>query len=144
MSNAAPTLRESIDRLGSFMNRERSIIFSIFTYAIAVGVFSLIIPLTVQELVNTFAFSVSSVMVVTLVGIMAGILFFVGIFRVLQFYATDILERRIFVRVFLSFAEIFPKVMRGRFPFNILFSHGSDETMMKHICSCNAVYRSRI
>ena len=103
-----PSLRENLDRLSSFLSQDRSIILPIFTYAIAVGLFSLIIPLTVQELVNTFAFAISPVMVITLVGIMAGILLFVGIFKILQFYAMDILERRIFVRMALRLAQVLP------------------------------------
>ena len=108
MNQSVPLLRETLDRLGLFLKQERSILLAILTYAVAVGVFSLIIPLTVQELVNTFAFAVSPVMVVTIVGIMAVILLVVGIFRVLQFYATDILERRIFVRVTLALARVLP------------------------------------
>jgi len=115
MNQPVPVLRETLDRLGLFLRQERSILLAILTYAIAVGVFSLIIPLTVQELVNTFAFSVSPVMVVTIVGIMAVILFFVGIFRVLQFYATDVLERRIFVRVTLALAQILPRYQKETF-----------------------------
>ena len=65
-------------------------------------------PLTVQELVNTFAFSVQPIMVVTLVTIMAGILVFVSVFRALQFYATELLERRIFVRMSLALARKLP------------------------------------
>lgn len=110
-----PLLRENLDRLGFFMKQERSVLLAILTYAIAVGVFSLIIPLTVQELVNTFAFAVSPVMVITLVGIMAVILLFVGIFRVLQFYATDILERRVFVRVTLNLAQMLPHLKQESF-----------------------------
>jgi len=66
MSQNIPTLRKNLDLLGTFLSQERSIIFPVFTYAIAVGLFSLIIPLTVQELVNTFAFSVSPLMVLPL------------------------------------------------------------------------------
>ncbi len=115
MKVSAPLLRESLDRLELFLRQERSILFSMLTYAIAVGVFSLIIPLTVQELVNTFAFSVSPIMVVTIVGIMAAILLLVGIFRVLQFYATDILERRVFVRVTLALAKLLPRYKEDQF-----------------------------
>ncbi|QPJ63270.1 MAG: ATP-binding cassette domain-containing protein [Candidatus Nitronauta litoralis] len=114
----APTFRETLDRLGRFVKQERSLLFFIFVYAIAVGLFSLIIPFSVQELVNTFAFAVTPVMVVTLVGIMAGILLFVGFFRVLQFYATDILERRIFVRVSLALAELLPRFKEKTFSSN--------------------------
>jgi len=115
MSQDLPLLRENLDRLGMFMRQERSVLMAILTYAIVVGVFSLIIPLTVQELVNTFAFAVSPVMVMTLVGIMAVILLFVGVFRVLQFYATDLLERRVFVRVALALAQILPRFKEDSF-----------------------------
>lgn len=115
MNQPLPLLRENLDRLGLFIGKERTILVTILTYAVAVGVFSLIIPLTVQELVNTFAFSVSPVMVLTLVGIMAVILIFVGMFRVLQFYATDILERRVFVRVALNLAQVLPRFKETTF-----------------------------
>ena len=115
MRQHRPLLQENLDRLGLFLRQERSIFWTVLAYAVAVGVFSLIIPLTVQELVNTFAFAVSPVMVVTIVGIMAVILFFVGVFRVLQVYATDILERRIFVRVTLALARILPRYKRETF-----------------------------
>jgi len=115
-----PTLRKNLDLLGSFLSQERSIVFLVFTYAVAVGLFSLIIPLTVQELVNTFAFSVSPVMVATLVGIMAGILFIVGIFRVLQFYASDMVERRVFVRMVISLARVLPQFKENTFRSNYI------------------------
>lgn len=120
MTQNIPTLRKNLDLLGSFLNQERSIIFPVFTYAIAVGLFSLIIPITVQELVNTFAFSVSPVMVVTLVGIMAGMLFIVGIFRVLQFYASDMVERRVFVRLVLYLARVLPQFKENTFQSNYI------------------------
>jgi ABC-type bacteriocin/lantibiotic exporter with double-glycine peptidase domain len=108
MASKPPTLRENLDRLGLFLRGERKLLFSILIYAWAVGLFSLIIPLTVQELVNTFAYAVTPVMVVTLVGIMAGILLFVGVFRILQFYGTDLVERRLFVRLSLALAKVVP------------------------------------
>lgn len=120
MTQNVPTLRKNLDLLGSFLSRERSIIFPVFTYAIAVGLFSLIIPLTVQELVNIFAFSVSPVMVATLVGIMAGTLFIVGIFKVLQFYATDMMERRVFVRLVLNLARVLPRFKEITFRSNYI------------------------
>ena len=120
MNQPVPPLRENLDRLGLFLSQERSILLAILSYAVAVGVFSLIIPLTVQELVHTFAFSVSPVMVVTIVGIMAVILLFVGIFQVLQFYATDVLERRVFVRVTLALARILPRYQNETFRSDVI------------------------
>lgn len=109
MTDRQHTLGENIEHFGLFLRRERRIVFWILNYAIVVGIFSLIVPFTVQELVNTFAFAVTPIMVATLVAIMAGILLFVGIFKVLQFFATDLLERRIFVRVTLALAKVFPQ-----------------------------------
>ncbi len=98
-------LRQILARLRLFIAQEQRLLSLLVLYAVAVGFFSLIIPLTVQELVNTFAFAIQPIMVVTLVAIMAAILLFVGAFRVLQFYATDMLERRLFVRVALALAS---------------------------------------
>ncbi len=92
-------------RLGIFRQQERRLLWLLISYALAIGLFSLIVPLTVQELVNTFAFAVQPIMVVTLIGLMGVVLLVVGAFRVLQFYANDVLERRIFVRVTLPLAS---------------------------------------
>lgn len=109
MTQKTPSLKETIDLFGSFLSQERTTVFPVLIYAVAVGLFSLIIPITVQELVNTFAFAISPVMVFTIVAIMAGILLVVGIFRVLQFYATDIIERRFFARMTLALARTLPR-----------------------------------
>lgn len=107
--------REVLQHMGVFLRQERHMLSTIFMYAMAVGVFSLIIPITVQELVNTFAFAIQPIMVVTLVSIMAGVLAFVSVFKVLQFYGTDLLERRIFVRLTLAFARTFPSIQEAHF-----------------------------
>lgn len=112
MGTNLPNFKDHLDRLGLFIRHERLLFVAILTYAVVVGIFSLIIPLTVQELVNTFAYTVSPVMLVTIIGIMAIILLFVGAFRILQFYATDILERRIFVRVTLALAQIASRIRK--------------------------------
>jgi len=115
-TNSGQTMHSDVFRqVGIFLRQERQILVTILMYALAIGVFSLIIPLTVQELVNTFAFAIQPIMVVTLVSIMAGVLAFVGVFKVLQFFATDLLERRIFVRMTLAFARIFPSMQEAHF-----------------------------
>ena len=107
--------KEVLQHVGVFLRQERQILLTILMYSMAVGAFSLIIPFTVQELVNTFALAIQPIMVVTLVSIMAGVLVFVGVFKVLQFYATDLLERRIFVRFTLAFARTFPSIQETHF-----------------------------
>ncbi len=107
--------KDVLQHVGVFLKQERQILLTIAAYSMVVGVLSLIIPITVQELVNTFALAIQPIMVVTLISIMAGILVFVGVFKVLQFYATDLLERRIFVRLTLALAKTFPSIQEAFF-----------------------------
>jgi ABC-type bacteriocin/lantibiotic exporter with double-glycine peptidase domain len=99
-----------VGHLGLLFRLERRVLGLIFSYSVAIGLFSLIIPLTVQELVNTFAFAIQPVTIVTLAGIMVLTLLFVGAFRALQFYAVEILERRIFARVAIAMTQQFPRL----------------------------------
>ena len=104
-----PSLFQSmIGCLGVLFRLERRILALIFSYSLAIGLFSLIVPLTVQELVNTFAFAIQPITIVTLAGVMVAGLLFVGAFRALQFYAVEVLERRIFARVALGMAQQLP------------------------------------
>ncbi|WP_447979155.1 peptidase domain-containing ABC transporter [Candidatus Nitrospira bockiana] len=106
----AQLFKDTLARLGVLFRLERRVFGLIVSYALAIGLFSLIIPLTVQELVNTFAFAIQPIMIVTLAGIMVLTLLAVGAFRALQFYAVEILERRIFARVALGMAQLLPRL----------------------------------
>ena len=108
-SEDLPLLRQIVAHLRLLVRHERKILSILLLYAAAVGFLSLIVPLTVQELITTFAFAVQPIMLLTLATIMVCILLFVGVFRVLQFFAMDILERRIFVRVTLALAQQLPR-----------------------------------
>jgi putative ABC transport system ATP-binding protein len=106
--------RDLIARVSLLFKLERRVIGLIVSYALAIGLFSLIVPLTVQELVNTFAFSIQPIMIVTLAGVMVLSLLCVGAFRALQYYAVEILERRIFARVALALTQLLPRLsMQG-------------------------------
>ena len=94
--------------LGVLFRLERRILALIVSYSLAVGLLSLIVPLTVQELTNTFAFAIQSVTVLTLAGIMVTILLFVGAFRTMQYYAVEMLERRLFARVAIGMSQQIP------------------------------------
>ena len=108
------SVHDMIARVSLLFKLERRVIGLIVSYALAIGLFSLIVPLTVQELVNTFAFSIQPIMIVTLAGIMVLTLLCVGAFRALQFYAVEILERRVFARVALALAQLLPRLsMQG-------------------------------
>lgn len=101
--------------LGILFRLERRILALIFSYSLAIGLFSLIVPLTVQELVNTFAFAIQPITIVTLAGVMVAGLMFVGTFRALQFYAVEVLERRIFARIALGMAHQLPHLKFSEF-----------------------------
>ena len=97
-----------VGHLGLLFRMERRILGLIFSYSIAIGLFALIVPLTVQELVNTFAFALQPITIVTLAVVMVAALLFVGAFRALQYYAVEVLERRIFARVAIAMAQQLP------------------------------------
>jgi ABC-type bacteriocin/lantibiotic exporter with double-glycine peptidase domain len=94
--------------IGLFFRVERRVLGLVVSYSLAIGLFSLIVPLTVQELVNTFAFAIQPITIVTLSAIMALTLLFVGAFRALQFFAVEILERRIFARIAFTMTQQTP------------------------------------
>jgi ABC-type bacteriocin/lantibiotic exporter with double-glycine peptidase domain len=106
--NQSNLFQTVVGHLGLLFRLERRILGLIVSYSIAIGLFSLIVPLTVQELVNTFAFALQPITIVTLAVVMVAGLLFVGAFRALQYYAVEVLERRIFARVAIAMAQQLP------------------------------------
>lgn len=106
--NQSSLFQTVVGHLGLLFRLERRILGLIVSYSIAIGLFSLIVPLTVQELVNTFAFALQPITIVTLAAVMVTGLLFVGAFRALQYYAVEVLERRIFARVAIAMAQQLP------------------------------------
>jgi len=106
--NQSNLFQAVVGHLGLLFRLERRILGLIVSYSIAIGLFSLIVPLTVQELVNTFAFALQPITIVTLAAVMVAGLLFVGAFRALQYYAVEVLERRIFARVAIAMAQQLP------------------------------------
>jgi ABC-type bacteriocin/lantibiotic exporter with double-glycine peptidase domain len=104
-----PNLFQSVvGYVGLLLRLERRVLALVVSYSLAIGLFSLIVPLTVQELTNTFAFAIQPVTIVTLAGIMIAALLFVGAFRSLQYYAVEVLERRLFARVAIGMSQQIP------------------------------------
>jgi ABC-type bacteriocin/lantibiotic exporter with double-glycine peptidase domain len=104
-----PNLFQSVlGYIGVLFRLERRVLTLIVSYSLAIGLFSLIVPLTVQELTNTFAFAIQPVTIVTLAGVMIAALLFVGAFRSLQYYAVEVLERRLFARVAIGMSQQIP------------------------------------
>lgn len=108
-SDNQPNLFQAmLGHLGLLFRLERRILALIFSYSLAIGLFSLIVPLTVQELVNTFAFAIQPITIVTLAGVMVAALAFVGAFKTLQYYAVEVLERRVFARITIAMTQQLP------------------------------------
>ncbi len=102
-------VRATIARLSLFLQFEKKILAIITAYALVIGVFALIVPLTVQELVNTFAYALQPIMIVTLAGVMALTLLAMGSFRVLQARAVEILVQRLYARIALGLTQQLPR-----------------------------------
>jgi putative ABC transport system ATP-binding protein len=106
-----PNLFQSVvGYVGVLLRLERRLLALVVSYSLAIGLFALIVPLTVQELTNTFAFAIQPVTIVTLAGVMIAALLFVGAFRSLQYYAVEVLERRLFARVAIGMAQQIPQM----------------------------------
>lgn len=102
-------MRDTIGRIGLLLRLEKRILALIVSYALTIGLFSLIVPLTVQELVNTFAFAIQPIMVVTLVSIMAVTLLFIGALKILQSRSVEILIQRLYTRIALALTKELPR-----------------------------------
>jgi len=112
-----PNLFHVLRLWGRFLQLERRILALVVSYALVIGLFSLIVPLTVQELVNTFSFAIQPVMIATLAIIMVAVLTVVGVFKALQYYAVEVLQRRLFVRTAFAMAQKLPQMrFRGFTP----------------------------
>lgn len=104
-----------IGRLGLLIGLERRVLSVLASYAVAIGLFSLIVPLTVQELTNTFAYAIEPIMIVTFAIIMLIGLLFIGFFRVLQTSAVETLFQRLYVRIALAMTEHLPRIRQEAF-----------------------------
>ena len=77
---------------------DRSDIRLAFVYGIAIGVLSIVTPVAVQALVNTIALGALLQPLLVLTVLMALVLTFAGVVRVLQAYVVEAIQARMFVR----------------------------------------------
>ena len=87
-------------RLQSLIILEREDIGSLITYGIGIGVLSLATPVAVQALVNTIAFGALFQPLLMLTLVLLVLLGFSNTLVALQFYVVEMLQRRLFVRLF--------------------------------------------
>ena len=106
---------DDLARLGLLLSLEKRVLAILVSYAVAIGLFSLIIPLTVQELTNTFAYAIEPIMIVTFALVMLVGLLFIGLFRVLQNSASETIFQRLYVRIALAMTEHLPRIRQEAF-----------------------------
>lgn len=104
-----------LSRLWFLLSLDKHALAMLASYAIAIGLFSLIIPLTVQELTNTFAYAIEPVMIVTFAGVMFVGLLFIGLFRVFQNSVTETIFQRLYVRIALAMTSHLPRIRHEAF-----------------------------
>ena len=108
-------LWDTVNRLKQLILLEKNILAIIAAYSVAIGLFALIVPLTVQELVNTFAVSIQPIMIVTLAGIMALALMCMAHFRVYQALAVENMIQRLYTRIALAMTDVLPRLNEETF-----------------------------
>jgi ABC-type bacteriocin/lantibiotic exporter with double-glycine peptidase domain len=92
------------------LRADRADLWAIAVYAMGVGLLSLVLPLTVQVLVNTVAFGTLLQPIVVLTLLLAAGLVFAAILRGLQAFMAEVIQRRLFVRVVSELADRLPRV----------------------------------
>jgi ABC-type bacteriocin/lantibiotic exporter with double-glycine peptidase domain len=90
-------------------------VFTLLAFALGVGLLSLVAPAAIEALVNTVAFGILLWPVVVLSLIMLTLLLVSALLRALQTYVAECLQRRLFVRTALGFADRLSRTGIGSF-----------------------------
>jgi ABC-type bacteriocin/lantibiotic exporter with double-glycine peptidase domain len=108
-------VEDIVSHLGLLLRLERKILAIIASYAVAIGMFLLCVPIAVQELVSTFSFAVQPIMIFTLALVVGLALTGAAAFRVLQARAVETLQQRIYTRIAIAFTEVLPRLQEESF-----------------------------
>ena len=98
-------VRDIFSHLALLVRLERKLLGIIASYAVAIGMLMLCVPIAVQELVSTFSFAVEPVMIFTLTLVVGSALTGAAAFRILQSRAVETLQQRIYTRITIAFTE---------------------------------------
>lgn len=95
-------------RLAALLALEKPDFMALVLYAVVIGGLSLAVPVAVQVLVNTIALGSLLQPLVILSGLLLAVLGFSGAIQIMQGYAVEVVQRRLFVRVAEDFARRLP------------------------------------
>lgn len=113
--DVGPVAQDILRQLGLLIRLERKMLGIIASYAVAIGMFMLCVPIAVQELVSTFSFAVEPIMIFTLAVIVGLALTGAAAFRVLQARAVETLQQRIYTRIAIAFTDLLPRIREESF-----------------------------
>lgn len=102
-------------RLLELLRVERPDVAAVLIYAIAAGALQLAVPLAVQALVNTVAFGAVLQPLIVLSVLLFGALTMLALFRLLQVWLVEVLQRRLYVRLVADLAHRIPRARRDSF-----------------------------
>ena len=108
-------VQDILAQLGLLIRLERKMLGIIASYAVAIGMFMLCVPIAVQELVSTFSFAIQPMMIFTLTIVVGSALTGAAAFRILQGRAVETLQQRIYTRIAIAFTETLPKIREESF-----------------------------
>ncbi len=108
-------VRDILHHVGLLIRLEQNMLGIIASYAMAIGLFMLCVPVAVQELVSTFSFAIQPVMILTLSIVVGCALTGAAAFRVLQGRAVETLQQRVYTRIAIAFTDTLPKLREETF-----------------------------
>ena len=126
-------------RLLQLLQLERSDVLTLLIFALGVGLLSIVVPASIEALVNTVAFGMLLWPVVILSLVMFAFLFVVAVLRALQTFVAECLQRRLFVRTADAFASHFARAemeaFDGRNPTDIVNRFFEVSTLQKSVAT---------
>ena len=108
-------VQDILTQLALLIRLERKMFGIIASYALAIGMFMLCVPIAVQELVSTFSFAIQPMMIFTLTVVVGSALTGAAAFRILQGRAVETLQQRIYTRIAIAFTETLPRLREDSF-----------------------------
>ena len=123
-SALGPGHKGPMRRLGDALRFERADVWTVITFAVAVGVLSIVTPAAIEALVANVANGYQTWPIFVLSGVMFAFLSLSVALRAMQLYVVECLQRRFFVRMADAFADHFSRAeieaFDGRNPTDIV------------------------
>ena len=105
----------SVQKLRRILAVERNDLYAIGAYEAVVGLFSLVVPITIQSLVNTVVFNFLLQPIIVLATVLIAFLFMASTLKLIQMRVIETLQTRIFARISLDLAYRLPRLKTEAF-----------------------------